>query len=313
MVETVMPSRVLQPGAARGGPGRSRSTTNVCAGTVLIALLFLSPDSRADMIAMPKGAAPTSSTALLVNAIRGQSPDTRIIDLTGSTSADAALVPREARDRDIVYAIGPDAVVASKGIERRTTLVALNVPNPQRLTTAATYISVYPNLPGIFDFLGAKLKIKSAGLIFSPAQNHEVALRFAAEAARHSIRLQPIPVAVGSVSGPLRAALPSLNAVILLVDPIVFDPRTLREIEDLTRAARIPTIGFLPELPSVGVTVALVPPVEAMAALAARSAQSATPGGNRTIEVTAMDIIVSKKSAEEVGLDPKSIGAQKIR
>lgn len=293
--------------------GRTLRNLRRVRACAVISLLFCSAAATADMIAVPKGASGNSAAAQLTTALRTHAPDAKVVELTGSTSADAALIPRETRDRDVVYAIGPDAVVASKGIDKRATVVALNVPNPQRSATTATYVSVYPTLATVFNFLATKLNVKSAGLVFSPAQNHEEALRFATAAAQRGIHLQPIPVSAGSAAAPLRAALPTLNVVILLVDPILFDARTLRDIEAVTRSAHVPTVGFLPELPSLGITIALVPPVEAAAALAARSAQSLAPGTSRTVEVAVMDVIVSKKSADEVGLDPKSIGPQKIQ
>jgi len=275
----------------------------------LVVLALSVGAAQADIIVRPK----SSATTELVTAIRTRATAARDVELSGSTSADAALVPREAHSGDIVYAIGPDAVIAARSVDKKSKVVALNVPNPDRLGTDATYISAYPNLQKIFTFMSGKLHAKRVGVLYSPSQNHEMALKFAGEAAKHGIQPQPIPVTSGNAAASLRRVLPGLDAVILLIDPLVFDAGAMHEIIALTSAAKIPTIGFLPDLASVGVTVAIVASAGNLADTAVRSATATSAGSRSVVEADSMDIIVSKQSAQEVGLDPKAIGATSIR
>lgn len=276
-----------------------------------VALLALAATAvRGDIIVRARSSGRTSD---LVAALRSKANAAREVELSGSSSADAALVPHEAHAGDVVYAIGPDAVVASRSIDKKSKIVALNVPNPDRLGTDATYVSAYPNLDKTFDVLADKLFVKKVGVLYSPSQNHEMALKFAGALAAHNIQPQPIPVTAGNAAAALRRAIGGLNAVILLIDPLVFDAIAMRDVLAVTGAAKIPTIGFLTDLTTIGVTIAIVVPAGNAADMAVRSAASQSPGSRSVVEAEAIEIIVSKQSAQEVGLDPKTIGATTVR
>ena len=139
------------------------------------------------------------------------------------------------------------------------------------------------------------------------------AVRDATTTSLASARLQPIPATGGSAAAALRPHLGKINAVLLLIDPLLFDERTMHEIILAAAAAKVPTIGFLPELPSVGVTFALTTPAAQLAALAVRSAPLSTPGTRRTVELDALEVTASKKSADDLGLDLKAIGGVNVR
>jgi len=277
---------------------------------LLVLLALLSGAARGDIIVRPRT---TGRTTDLVTALLGKARAAREVELSGSSSADAALVPHEAHTGDVVYAIGPDAVVAARSIDKKSKIVALNVPNPDRLGTNATYVSAYPSLNTAFDLLSDKLFVKKAGVLYSPSQNHEVALMFAAQLKEHNIQPQPIPVTAGNAAASLRRAISGLSVVILLIDPLVFDAEAMRDVLAVTTAAKVPTVGFLTDLTSIGVTVALVVPAGNLADMAVRSAAGATPGSRNIVEAEAIEIVVSKQSAQEVGLDPKAIGATSVR
>src|SRR4029079_9887526 len=118
---------------------------------------------------------------------------------------------------------------------------------------------------------------------------------------------QPIPVTAGNAAASLRRAISGLSVVILLIDPLVFDAAAMRDVLAVTSAAKIPTVGFLTDLTSIGVTGALVVPAGNLADMAVRSAAGAAPGSRNVVEADAIEIVVSKQSAQEVGLDPKAI------
>jgi hypothetical protein len=266
--------------------------------------------ARADIIVRPRS---SGRTLDLVTALRSKASAAREVELSGSSSADAALVPHEAHAGDIVYAIGPDAVVAARSIDKKSKIVALNVPNPDRLGTAATYVSAYPNLNRTFGVLAEKLFVKKVGVLYSPSQNHETALKFASQMAAHGIQPQPIPVTAGNAGAALRRSIAGLSAVVLLIDPLVFDATAMHDILVVTSAAKVPTIGFLSDLTTIGVTIAIVVPAANAAEVAVRSAASASAGTRDFVESDVIEIFVSKQSAQEVGLDPKAIGATTVR
>jgi hypothetical protein len=265
---------------------------------------------RADIIVRPRSSGPASD---LVMALRGRAHAARDVELSGSSSADAALVPHEAHAGDVVYAIGPDAVVAARSIDKKSKIVALNVPNPDRLGTDATYVSAYPNLNSTFAVLANKLFVKKVGVLYSPSQNHEMALKFAAQMVAHGIQPLPIPVTAGNAAAALRRSIAGLTAVVLLIDPLLFDATAMHDVLAVTSAAKVPTIGFLSDLTAIGVTIAIVVPAGNVAEAAVRSAASASPGQRDFVESDAIEIVVSKQSALEVGLDPKTIGATTVR
>lgn len=277
----------------------------------LAAFVYASP-AAADVIAKPRGIAPASATSQLIDAISRKSlpGSTRVVELTGSSSGDAALLLREGSAGGTMYAVGPDAVVAAKGLERTVSIVALNVPNPDRLGTAATYVSVYPKFDNVIRFI-SRMKGRTAGILFTPSQNHEVAVRLASSAKAAGLTPMPVPVSGTNAATVLRDKLAKMDVLILLIDPLLFDAKTLNAVVSLATAAHVATIGFLPELTDLGVTVAVVPPVEALASMALRNGR--TTAARHTVEVEEMEVTVSKKSAQEVGLDTSLIGPHSLR
>lgn len=261
----------------------------------------------ADVIVKPKGSGAAELAGLLVQSTGGA---TRVVELTGSTSADAAAVQREGQSGGVIYAIGPDACAAAKGIDKAK-VVALNVPNPDRATTVATYVSLYPNLQKVVALLVRKMGAARIGIVFTPTQNHEVAVRFGSALSSAGAHPRPLPVTAANAGQVVRSAAAQLDALLLLVDPIVFDARALRDITAASAASKLTTVGFLPDLASLGVTVALAPPPRSVAAAATRAA--AAGGGRKTVEADEIDIVVSTKSAQEVGLDPTILGPHSTR
>lgn len=254
----------------------------------------------------------SEALAQQISRARGAAP--RIVELSGDSAADAARISRECGSADVVYAVGVDAATSVAEAGPAARLVALGVPNPSRMKGGGVYVSVYPSLRKTFEFARNRLGADRVALLYSPAQNRETAETFAMAAASSGIALVPVPAgSSGELVRALKGGLEGVDALILAVDPLVFDRQSLRLIVERTAAHRVPTIGFLPELVSHGVTIALSCDPAAVAATALAEAANATSTRKREAEVASMTVSVSRRSAELIGLKPESLGAQAIR
>jgi ABC-type uncharacterized transport system substrate-binding protein len=182
------------------------------------------------------------------------------------------------------------------------------------LKTPGTYVSIYPNLDRVFEYVKGPLKATRVGLVFSPAKNREIGLQFLKAGAAQGVTV--VPVTIGS-SGDLvrevKGALPKVDALLLAVDPVIFDAQNLEFIVGQAREAHKPTVGFLEELVPLGVTVALVAPPEEVASVAvAASAQPVTVGKKR-VEVEGLSVIVSRKAAAAIGLSGEALHAKSLQ
>jgi hypothetical protein len=124
-----------------------------------------------------------------------------------------------------------------------------------------------------------------------------------------------VPVAVSSSGDLVRElgqALPKVDAMLLAVDPILFNRESLSYITNETRKAKKPTVGFLEDLTRLGVTVSIVAPPQAVAATAVAAAQNPVVIGKKRVDVDAFTVVVSRREAEAVGINPEAIGADRV-
>lgn len=252
----------------------------------------------------------------LVETLRRTPVDgaTRIVDLSGDSAADAARVSRQCAGASVVFAVGPEAAASVSTLGSRIAVIVLGVPNPARIATAATFVPVYPRLQSVLAFASTKLRAKRVGLLHSPAQNREAVTVFTQAAAAAGVTIVPLAAGSGGELVRVLGGLAAVDAVILAIDPLVFDRQSLRLIVEKTGAAKKPTVGFLPELASLGVTVVLsIDPKDVAAAAVQASTHSAKPGTHATVEVEGSTVLVSRRSAEIVGLSPEALGAHQIR
>lgn len=148
----------------------------------------------------------------------------RVLELSGDAPADSARIARETSGESILFAIGPDATEAA-GEARRTAVVSLGVPNPARIRTPGTYVSIYPKLERVFEYVKTQLKAKQVGLVFTPARNREIALAFLKAGESQGVTVVPVSVtSSGDLIRELKQALPKVDVLLLAVDPILFDP-----------------------------------------------------------------------------------------
>ncbi len=277
--------------------------------------LFGAPVSPASVIVAKPGSAAAASVApaiakLLAEASGEGGP--RIVELSGDAPADSARIARETRAARVIFAIGPDATEAA-GEARGTPVVSLGVPNPARVKTAGTYVSIYPRLERVFEITKTRLKARKVGLLFSPAKNREVALAFMKAAQEQGVELTPIAVgSSGDLTRELPKALASIDVLLLAVDPLIFDRESLAFVVEQAGAARKPTIGFLAELPRLGVTLALVASAAATAQAAVTAARDPVLVGKKRVDVDNVTVIASRKGLGAMGLSPEVLGVSRL-
>lgn len=268
----------------------------------------LAAPAAGSVVVKPRGES-FGLTEALVRALAGE---TRLVELTGDDLADGSRLVREAKGQKVLFAIGPKSAEVA-GEARGTTVVSLGVANPAQVRTPGTYISFYPRLDKVFEYLRGTLKAKSVGFVFTPARNREIALAFvkAGEAAGVAV----VPVTIGSTGDLYRSIKPALgnvDALLLAIgDPVTTSRESVEYIVEQAQAAKKPTVGFLEGLTREGVTLALVVPPAAMAKAAAEAADLPPAVGKKRIEVDQMQVVVSRKAAEAIGSSPEALGAQR--
>jgi ABC-type uncharacterized transport system substrate-binding protein len=251
-------------------------------------------------------------TAPLSAALVEKLPGARVVELTGDLPADTARISRETRGIPVLFAIGPDATEAA-GEARGPAVVSLGVANPAQVKTPGIYVSIYPNLDRVFEYVKTTLKATRAGLVFSPAKNREIGLQFLKAAAAQGVTVLPITIgSSGDLVRELKGALPKVDALLLAVDPVLFDERNLEFIVKESLAAGKPTVGFLEDLAKLGVTVALVAPADQVAAAAVAASAQPVLVGKKRVEVDGIAVIVSRKAATAIGLEGEALIARKL-
>ena len=178
-------------------------------------------------------------------------------------------------------------------------MVSLGVANPAQVKTPGIYVSMYPNLDRVFEYVKGTLKAARVGFVFSPAKNREIGLQFLKAGSAQGVTVVPVTIgSSGDLVRDIKGALPNVDALLLAVDPIVFDPHSLEFIVQEARNANKPTVGFLEDLAQLGVTVSLVArPEEAAEAAIAASAQPVLIGKKR-LEVEGMAVVMAKRTGD---------------
>jgi len=293
MPEMRYPPLLLMP-----GPRRVASAAARCA-LALAAWMGTSPDgldAASGPVIVRMGGRGATST--LSSALGEKLPEARIVELTGDLPADTARISRETRGVSVLFAIGPDATEAA-GEARGPAVVALGVANPAQVKTPGIYVSMYPNLDRVFEYVKGTLKASRVGFVFSPAKNREIGLQFLKAGSTQGVTVVPVTIgSSGDLVRDIKGALPNVDALLLAVDPVVFDPQSLEFIVQEARSANKPTVGFLEDLARLGVTVSLVArPEDAAKAAIAASAQPVLIGKKR-LEVEGMAVVTAKKAGD---------------
>ena len=236
-----------------------------------------------------------------------------LVDLSGDPIADGALVGREAKKASVVYTMGADATSLAANIPNAS-VIALGIANPAKVNTSGTYLSVYPRLDRVFAFLQEKLSAKRVGFLHTPAQNAEMALLFAKSAQSKAVGFDPIAVSSpGELARSMKEVLPRVDVLVLAVDPLILDPRSVDLIVEQTIAQKKPAVGFLGELAPLGVAVCIVAAPNDVAAKAVELSEFSGIKGKKRVEVDSTVIVLSKKAAEPLKLDKARLGATDVR
>ena len=283
------------------GPRRVASAAARCAlGLSLLAGLSPALDAASGPVIVRMGGRGAASA--LSAALGEKLPAARIVELSGDLPADTARISRETKGVPVLFAIGPAATEAA-GEARGPAVVSLGVANPAQVKTPGIYVSMYPNLDRVFEYVKNTLKVNKVGFVFSPAKNREIGLQFLKAGSAQGVTMVPVTIgSQGDLVRDIKGALPNVDALLLAIDPILFeDPHNLEFIVQEARNANKPTVGFLEDLAHLGVTVSLValPTAAADAAIAA-SAQPVTIGKKR-LEVEGMTVVTAKKTGDGSG------------
>lgn len=277
----------------------------------LVAALTLVPGAPASagesiIVRKPGGGSAAELAEALAKALTAKGGQVRVVELTGDAPSDVARIARASSEGAVLFTIGPDATETAR--ESGGAVVSLGVPNPSRIRTPGTYVSMYPRLEGVFAYLKATLGVSRVGLLFTPATNREVALAFIKAAQSQAVELQPVPVSsAGDLVRELKRTLPTVDTLLLAVDPILFDKRSLEFVVAECQAAKKPSVGFLQELTRFGVTLSMVLPPDALAEAAVAAAAEPVSVGKKRVEVEGSKVVVSPEAAARVGLDPDAL------
>jgi ABC-type uncharacterized transport system substrate-binding protein len=175
----------------------------------------------------------------------------------------------EAKGAKYLYAIGPAA--ANLATQSATVSgVYIFVPNPASsgLSAKARWagVSPYPDPKLVLQHLRAAMRIQSVAVLYTKKHNQEVAQVFEAAAAE-----EKMPCRLVGLKGPeelqaaLGSALKAAGALLVLLDPVAFNPDSIRFIVNTCLQEKKPAIGFMDSVASVGVPFAIYPPADEIA------------------------------------------------
>jgi ABC-type uncharacterized transport system substrate-binding protein len=148
------------------------------------------------------------------------------------------------------------------------------VPNPAGagLLSRAKWagVSPYPDPRLIMQHLRTAMALQKVAILYTRKQNQEVAKAFrdAGEAEKVSCLLVGIQDP-SELEQSLGTALREVQGVLLLIDALAFGPDQVRFIVSRCLEAKKPLVGFLENMPEVGVPFAIHPPSEELGRTAA--------------------------------------------
>jgi ABC-type uncharacterized transport system substrate-binding protein len=252
-----------------------------------------------------RGASAKRLARALATTLKEKGVSVRVVELTEDVPSDVARISRATSEGTVLYTIGPYATETAR--ESGGTVVSLDVANPSRVRTPGTYVSMYPRLDEIFRYLKQTLGVSRVGLLFTPAENREIAVAFIKAAQEQGVELLPVAVSSeGKLVRALKRTLPEVDTLLLAVDPIL-KRDTLEYVVSECKAAGKPSVGFLKDLTRYGVTLSMVLPLDAIAEAAVAAADDPVSVGKKRVEIEDPEIVVSPSGAQSVGLDPKNL------
>jgi len=198
-----------------------------------------------------------------------QSPQGPVAVSTDPVQAAKDVKALESKGAKYLYAIGPSA--ANLATQSATVSgVYIYVPNPgaSGLSAKARWagVSPYPDPRLVLQHIRASMRIQSIAILYTKKYNQEVAQVFDAAAAE-----EKMPCRLLGLKGPedlqatLGPALKSVDALLVLLDPIAFNPDSIRFVVNTCLQEKKPAIGFMDSVASVGVPFAIYPSADEIA------------------------------------------------
>jgi ABC-type uncharacterized transport system substrate-binding protein len=278
----------------------------------LATVLLLAPvTGRAELIVQSgRGQWTLQVVDALVKEGRARGFEPHIIELSGNSSNDFSRVSRAA-DGTTIFAVGPHATMLASTVagQKKGHVVALGVPNPELVKGNATFVSFYPPLASVLRFLEARFSARRIALLYSPAQNSGVAAAFVAAAKARGLALDSIPAAsAGDLVRGLKPALARADVLLIPVDPLLFDRESARIVVDEAGSAGKPVVGFLPDVPQLGMAGGIV---LAPAALAKAAWESGALADGKVVEVNGAMQYVTQEATTTIDLDTEKPGEKR--
>lgn len=178
----------------------------------------------------------------------------------------------EGRGAKYFYALGPAA--ANLATQSPTTSgVYVYVPNPSgaglTMKPKWTGVSPYPDFKLVLQHLKSVMRIQRVAVLYTKRNNQEIAQVFSAAAEEEQMGCTLVGLkGPEALQGALSGALKQADAVLVLLDPIAFNPDSIRFVVNTCIQEKKPAIGFADGAASVGVPFAIYPPPEEIAATA---------------------------------------------
>jgi|GEM_PF-3822222 len=131
-------------------------------------------------------------------------------------------------------------------------------------------VSPYPDPRLVMQHLRASMALQKVAILYTRKQNQEVAKIFqdAGEAEKVNCLLVGLKDS-DELQESLEPALNQVQGVLLLIDALAFGPDQVRFIVSKCLQAKKPLVGFLENMPEVGVPFAIYPPSEELGRTAA--------------------------------------------
>lgn len=167
------------------------------------------------------------------------------------------------------YALGPAA--ANLATQSPTASgVYIYIPNPTGagLTVKPKWagVSPYPDFNLVLQHLKGVMKIQRVAVLYTKKNNQEIAQVVNAAAGEAQVGCTLVGIkGPEELQGALGGALKQSDAVLVLLDPIAFNPDSLRFVVNTCIQEKKPAIGFADALASSGLPFAIYPPPDAIA------------------------------------------------
>jgi len=226
--------------------------------------------------AVLEGAAAAIKTAQTAAGL--PAPVGPVVVATTQAQATADLQDLDKKGVKFVYALGTSASTLAAQNPKSSGIYVF-VPNPSLsgLTTRPSWsgVSPYPDPKSVMQYLKGAMAVQRVAILYTRKSNQEIAKLFedAASAERVTAKLVGLNDP-GELEAALPPALKDADMLLLLIDPVTFNPDSVRFIVSTCLAAKKPSLGFLDSVPKMGGAFALYPPPDELGRTAVSAMQA---------------------------------------